>query len=173
MSESSFEINLISATIQDYPIIQNLAHFYVYDISRYCGHLPGWQCPEDGLFKSADFKKYFIEENHFPFIVRVNKELAGFVLIDKIGSIPSVDWHIDEFFILAKFQRQGIGQKVAEKIWSQFRGHWELSVIPQNTRALSFWRQVIGEYTQHAFREILKPVSWDKVNPRIFFYFTS
>lgn len=36
---------MVPATLADYPALQNLARFYVYDMSRYCGDLPGWECP--------------------------------------------------------------------------------------------------------------------------------
>ena len=30
-------------------IIQNMARFYVYDMSRHCGEERGWELPENGL----------------------------------------------------------------------------------------------------------------------------
>ena len=51
------------ASINDYPMIQNMARFYVYELSKECGHLSDdWRLPVDGLFESFDFKNYF-EEN--------------------------------------------------------------------------------------------------------------
>lgn len=35
----NLNIKIISATISDYPIVQNMARFYVYDISRHCGFI--------------------------------------------------------------------------------------------------------------------------------------
>ncbi|MFA5960719.1 MAG: hypothetical protein WC785_09400 [Tatlockia sp.] len=36
---------LIKATIADYPIIQNMWLFYIYELDRYCGSINGWECP--------------------------------------------------------------------------------------------------------------------------------
>lgn len=52
------EIKLIPASLKDYPTIQNMARFYVYDMSQYFGDEEGWKCPEDGLYECIDFKKY-------------------------------------------------------------------------------------------------------------------
>ncbi|WED43338.1 GNAT family N-acetyltransferase [Legionella cardiaca] len=167
----SLTIALLEAHSKDYPILQNLACFYVYDMSRYCGFLPGWKCPETGLYKSYDFKKYFEDENHYPFIIRVDEELAGFVLVNKIAITSDVDWHMSEFFITAKFQRRGIGQTVAKQIWEKFPGNWEVSVIPQNERGLNFWRKAIKATTNDQYVENIVKVSWDITNPRIIFNF--
>ncbi len=50
----SRNIQIIIATLADYSTIQNLGRFYVYDMSRYCGHLEGWECPENGLYECND-----------------------------------------------------------------------------------------------------------------------
>lgn len=36
--------------------------------------------PEDGLYECIDFKKYWQTENAYPFLVRYDNELAGFVV---------------------------------------------------------------------------------------------
>lgn len=34
------DIQIVCATLlKDYPVIENMVRFYVYDLSRYCGHL--------------------------------------------------------------------------------------------------------------------------------------
>ncbi|HXF90771.1 MAG TPA: hypothetical protein VNJ29_02445 [Candidatus Nitrosotenuis sp.] len=45
-------IQLIHATLDDYPTIQNMARFYVYDLSRECGFISeDWSLPSDGLYE--------------------------------------------------------------------------------------------------------------------------
>jgi hypothetical protein len=45
-------IEIIPATIKDYPAIQNMARFYVYDLSRSCGFISNeWNIPADGLYE--------------------------------------------------------------------------------------------------------------------------
>lgn len=147
---------LLPASRIDYPIIQNLARFYAYDMSRYCGQaLAGWEFPDDGLYECQDFKKYFEKTNNYAFFIKINDELAGFVLIDQLEVLPEVNWNMGQFFIVAKFQRSGVGAKIAKQVFDRFQGEWSVGAIPQNTRAVEFWRKVIKEYTQDHFTESL------------------
>ncbi|RUR13814.1 GNAT family N-acetyltransferase [Legionella sp. km772] len=156
MNSLARQIRLQPATLVEYPIIQNLARFYVYDMSRSCGFIsPDWICPADGLYESYDFKTYFEDPTCSAYLITVNEELAGFVLLNKKGVQPSTDWNVGEFFILAKFQGQGVGRFVAEELWTIFPGIWEISVIPENKAALAFWRNTVLVFTSGLYTETL------------------
>lgn len=152
------DIKLIAASLDDYSTIQNMARFYVYDMSEYLGNDKGWECPETGLYECIDFKKYWETADTFPFLIRYQNELAGFVIIDKKGSESTVDFNVAQFFILRKFKKKGIGKYVAHQCFDQFRGRWEVMVIPGNEGAYQFWRSVIKEYTGNQFNEYTKCV---------------
>ncbi len=148
---------LIKATLNDYPAVQNMARFYVYEMSRECGLSSlDWACPADGLYESFDFKHYFIDSNQQAFLVKVDDELAGFVLLYQTGKKPKLQWHMGEFFILARFQNRKIGQVVAQQVWQQHPGLWEITIIPENQRALQFWRKAVASVMQNNFVEELK-----------------
>jgi predicted acetyltransferase len=167
-------MKLIKASIKDYPIIQNMSCFYVYDMSRYCGDLPGYKSMEDGLFRCLDLKRYFEENNRHPFLIRVKEEIAGFIMVNKIGSTLNVDWNMGEFFVLAKFQGKGIGEKAAIEIFKLFLGIWEVPVIPENSRALQFWRKVIKKFTLEGnIMEVKKVIDYPEPHPMIIFRFES
>ena len=151
-------IKLILATIDDYPTIQNMARFYVYDMSQYCGDLEGWEIPENGLYECLDFKKYFEADNTYPFLVRKGKELAGFVIVDKKGSGETIDFNMAQFFILRKFIGKNVGRHVAEFCFNKFKGAWEVMVLPENTGAYQFWKNVITGYTDGNFTEYTKTI---------------
>ncbi len=143
---------IIPATIADYPVVQNMARFYVYDRTLYMG----WECPENGLFDCIDFKHYFENPNERAFVIKVNNELAGFVLLDKAHLIEQVDWNMGEFFILAKFQGKGIASMVARDIFKEHPGKWSVAVMPENSKALNFWRKVIFETCDGDYNEVFK-----------------
>ncbi|MBP6985192.1 MAG: GNAT family N-acetyltransferase [Alphaproteobacteria bacterium] len=148
-------VQVITATIADHPTVQNMARFYVYDMSRECGaHYSGWECPADGLFECDDLKSYFTDSTRKAYIVKVADELAGFVLINKLDFLPA-SFNMGEFFILAKFQRKGIAQIVARQVFDMHQGTWSVGAIPMNKRALHFWRRVIGDYTGGDYMERL------------------
>lgn len=159
MNELQNHIKLIPATLSDYPTIQNMGRFYVYDMSEYLGEEEGWEMPEDGLYECIDLKKYWEDKSAYPFIVRFNNELAGFVIINKKGSNQQIDFNVAQFFILRKFKNRGIGRQVACMCFDKFRGKWEVMVIPGNTGAYNFWKRVISKYTKSKFSEYSKAVS--------------
>lgn len=170
---TKMHVTICKASKEDKEIIQNLGRFYIYEMSRYCGFLPNWDTPSNGLFECIDLSSYFEEPDRYAFFIKVDNELAGFVLINKIGSTPDVDWNIGEFFIISKFQGKGIGRKAAEQIFDQFPGVWETSQIPENTAAVEFWDKVVTQYSHGQFEKSLKTVSTPKPHPMIVLKFTS
>lgn len=167
------KITLCKATRDDKNTIQNLGRFYVYEMSRYCGFLSGWETPPNGLFECRDFSCYCEESDRYPFLIKVDGELAGFALINKLGTTPDVDWNVGEFFIVSKFQGKGIGRYVAEQLFSQFQGIWETAQMPENQAAISFWEKVVAHYTQGEFEKRSKIVPKPKPHPMIILKFTS
>ncbi len=163
MTDLERQISLHPATLKDYPLIQNMARFYVYEMSRSCGFISSeWVCPADGLYESYDFKNYFEDPTCSAYLIKVEGELAGFVLLNKKGSKRDTDWNMGEFFILAKFQEKGVGRFVVEQLWTIYPGIWELSVIPENTAALAFWRKTVLIFTSGLYSETLQEVDYDK-----------
>lgn len=153
------KIKLVPASLKEYPTIQNMGRFYVYDMSKDMGSEEGWELPKNGLHECIDFKKYWEVENAFPFLVRYGDELAGFVIIDKKGSDSTIDFNMAQFFILRKFQTKGIGRYVTMQCFDKFHGAWEVMVMPGNEGAYRFWRSVIRDYTNHNFIEYTRDVT--------------
>lgn len=83
----------------------------------------------------------------------MDEELAGFALINKTGSTPSIEWNMGEFFIVAKFQGKGIGRQVAFELFNRFPGQWEVMQMPPNLPAIKFWKKVVAEYSNNQFIE--------------------
>ncbi|MCC8406915.1 MAG: GNAT family N-acetyltransferase [Rickettsia endosymbiont of Sceptobius lativentris] len=119
------DITILPATLVDYPLIKNMGRFYVYDMSRYCGFTSDeydWALPQDGLYEADDYKKYFTEVDRKTYLIKVNGEIAGFALLNKVGTHDKIDWNMGEFFIIARFQNRGIGRQVAKQIWQMHKG---------------------------------------------------
>ena len=147
-------IEIDEAPLEMMPVIQNMARFYAYDLSKSCGFydLFDWSFPENGLYEAIDLSGYW-KPDHFAFFIRVEGELAGFALIDKIGTTPDVDWNMGQFFIVGKYQGKGIGHQVASEIFSQFPGIWEVTQMPDNIPAIAFWKKVIADFTDNKYLE--------------------
>lgn len=172
-SRKKMKITLSQAAKEDKNTIQNLGRFYVYEMSRYCGFLPSWEVPPNGLFECIDLSSYCENPDRHAFLVKVDDELAGFVLINKVGSTPDVDWNIGEFFIVSKFQGKGVGSYVANQIFNQFPGIWETTQIPENKAAIDFWEKVVSKYSQGRFEKSFKIIPEPKPHPMVVLRFNS
>jgi predicted acetyltransferase len=167
------KITLLKATKEDKNTIQNLGRFYVYEMSRYCGFLPTWETPSNGLYECIDLSSYCEKLDRHAFLVKVDDELAGFALINKVGSAPDVEWNVGEFFIVSKFQGKGVGSYVAEQIFNQFPGTWETTQIPENQAAIDFWEKVVNKFSNGKFEKTRKIIPEPKPHPMIVLKFIS
>ena len=167
------QIKLTPASLDDYPIIQNMGRFYVYDMSEYLGNETGWEIPEDGLYECMDFKKYWQIDSALPFLVRYKNELAGFAIVDKKGSDDQVDFNMAQFFIIRKFKNNGIGQFAAQHCFSLFKGIWEVMVIPGNEGAYHFWKSTINHFTNGDYVEYKKQIKHFNNSEKDIFRFDS
>lgn len=146
------KIEVLEASINDKLIIRNMMELYEYDLSEY----EDSDLNEHGLYDYKYIDNYWTEEKRYPFIVKVNDKLAGFVLAGIYGGVTSypTDYSIAEFFILKKYRKNGVGKTVAFEVFDKLRGNWEVKQLKKNYISHSFWRKVIAQYTMNNFEEI-------------------
>lgn len=60
---------------------------------------------------------------------------------------------MDEFFVLRKYRRRGVGDHVARALFDGRPGRWELGQLAGSTAARAFWRATLGRYTGGDYRE--------------------
>ncbi|MGE3317917.1 MAG: GNAT family N-acetyltransferase [Candidatus Berkiella sp.] len=166
------QFKLVPATLDDYPIIQNMGRFYVYDMSEYVKD-GDWAIPQNGLYECIDFKKYWLDENAWPFLIHYQQELAGFVIVDKKGADPKTDYNMAQFFILRRFKGQGVGKHIAKMCFNQFKGRWEVMVIPNNSGAYQFWKRTIKEYSTGKYTESKETVAHFSHSEKMILRFSS
>ena len=93
---------------------------------------------DTGMFRDPYLERYWSDAERYPFIVRANRNLAGFALVRKGSYFPHSDNHagmgmiIAEFFVMKKFRRQGIGTRVAIDLFNRFPGRWEVAQEANN-----------------------------------------
>ncbi len=138
-------------------VIENLAQLYHYDFSEMSrGDPEHGHVKEDGLFQH-DWSYYFGKDEHHDFLVRVDGQIAGFALVSPERSFRDPEetvWWMDEFFVLRKYRRLGVGEYVATSLFDRFHGVWQVAQMEMNTGARAFWRDVIGTYTAGSFEEV-------------------
>lgn len=162
-------IHLISATISDYSAIHQMAEYYAHALSQNCESIS-----KRYFLHNFDFRNYITNPDRYAYLVKVNDEIAGFMLIHQSGILSETQWVMGEFFILTEFQNQGIGYSVAHQIWNIHQGIWEVSIIPENKAAYFFWKKVIKAHTNGHYLEEIKDINYDDHQPkRIVFTFDS
>ncbi|MGU3471836.1 GNAT family N-acetyltransferase [Paenibacillus sp. D51F] len=143
-------IELTKALLAEKPIVHNLSQFYLYEFSKY---MPAIMLEEhSGLYDGLpDLDEYWDNPNREPFILRVNGELAGFVLVIK-GTVDEPN-QIGEFFVMEKFGGKGVGKAVAKSIFDMFPGNWLIHEMWNNYKAQAFWRSLVNSYTNGKYQE--------------------
>jgi predicted acetyltransferase len=90
------------------------------------------------------------EQGYEAYLAKVGDSLAGFALVGSavewLGDIGAHDIH--EFFVLRRFRRSGIGQRMATLLWNEQPGEWLVRVLEANAPAVGFWRKAISNYSR-------------------------
>ncbi|OGO53216.1 MAG: hypothetical protein A2148_01740 [Chloroflexi bacterium RBG_16_68_14] len=144
-------IELIQASPGDEPVLQHLLQFYQYDFSE----ILGGDVDGTGRFGNISLGELWSDPRSHAFFVKVDGQLAGLALVRQqsyfTGDASITD--MDEFFIMRKYRRQGVGREVVMRLFDLFPGRWEVREVAPNDAAQAFWRTVIGEYTGERFEE--------------------
>lgn len=120
----------------DREALERLFQLYVYDLSELLGNSVA--SSGDYSFNKDQLDLYWLREDHVPYFIRVGEELAGFVLIRKYPANPQA-YDVEQFFVMRKFRRGGVGLSVFRKVTSLYQGQWQVRVLKENVKALEFW----------------------------------
>lgn len=139
------EIRVEPMLIEQKSVLIQLMELYNYDFSLYSGD----DINEYGYFGYSRIDDYWNEDGRYPYLIRVNEKIAGFVLVRSCCEFNEMTnpHNIVEFFIMQKYRRQGVGKFVSMKIFDMHKGGWEVSQWSKNVPAQKFWRAIIDEYT--------------------------
>lgn len=144
---NTMQIDISKATLKEKSLIENMMQLYLYDFSEF----DGGDLDNHGLFCYKYLNLYWEKEDRTPLLIRVEGNLAGFVLVNKDSYISKENFSIAEFFIMRKYRGKSIGREVAFKVFDRFGPHWEVGQIKENTAAQTFWLKVVREYTNGIF----------------------
>lgn len=138
-------IDLTRATREEIPVLRSLMQFYLYDIAS----LDHWDLRPDGSYGNPErIESFWVEEDYDRFLIRVDGFLAGFALTsrtsDDADGSPQV---MNEFFVLRRYRRTGVGRAVARRLFEGHEGTWYLTVMRANVLAQDFWASVISDLT--------------------------
>jgi len=149
------KLEVFAAAPDQEPILANLLELYAHDFSEF----HNLELGPDGRFGYKHLSLYWREPGRYPFLVKVDGQLAGLVLV-KRGEEGSGDenvWDMAEFFVVRGYRRRGIGTGVAHEVWRRFPGRWQVRVMEANRAAHRFWTQAISEF----LGETVRPLSFE------------
>jgi predicted acetyltransferase len=61
---------------------------------------------------------------------------------------------VDNFFVLRKYRRKGVGAAAAMRTFDMFPRKWEVRELAKNAAAIAFWRRTVAEYTRGRYVEV-------------------
>lgn len=158
------KVELKPSNNKDAYIIKNLYPLYLHDISEFEKALPN----RHGIIGESDsvatlagqgevqdnwWKK---PEELFPYLIFVNGYPAGFNLIATHPCLPQeieADFVVHEFFLSHAYRGKGVAEQAAIEGFDRHKGKWEVVTYPTHSRAISFWRKVLNNYTRNKFTE--------------------
>lgn len=132
---------LVAATEADRVIVRRLLELNAHDFSE----IDGRDIGPHGEYGYRYLDHYWTDPDRHPFLMRVEGQLAGLVLI------RSGEEHaFGEFFVLRKYRRAGVGRAAALEAFKRFPGKWHVHEVAGNDSAVAFWRAVIpAEFTEN------------------------
>jgi len=158
-------VEIIEPSLKHRTTVKNLFVLYRYDLSPFVESGPGATVNQYGIIDGETSRTH--EESVegcniwwekpgvlFPFLIRVEGRPSGFAMVaSPPHTTRGVDYRMNEFFVMNKLRRRGVGREAAFDVFDRLRGKWEVGYLPRNTPAAAFWRRVIGEYTGGPFDE--------------------
>ena len=145
------KIEVAEAEQQDEPVLERLFQLYQYDFSE----IMGGDVEDDGVFRYISLGDVWDDERAHVFITRVDGRLAGAAIVTERSHFTD-DTDVafmDEFFVMRKFRRTGVGSEFASRLFDMYPRRWEVAEVAPNTAGAAFWRSVIGKYTDGDFEE--------------------
>lgn len=144
----------------DKAVIKNLYTFYRYDLMPFLESGAGSFVNQFGVLDGKHSRTH--EEGVggenvwwekpgvlFAHLIVADDRPAGFVLIARPPhATPGVDYRMNEFFVLNKVRRQGVGTQAAIQILDRYPGKWEVAQLPNNPASVAFWPHVLDGYLQ-------------------------
>ena len=130
-------------------VLRNLFEFYLHDMAEWFEFESG----EDGKYSYATEK--FWSDRYDVYFAYAGSIPIGFGLVGPaepyIGDPQARDF--EEFFVVRRHRRAGVGRAMATHIWDAYPGTWLIRVYQGNLPAIPFWRSAVAGYTSGDFHE--------------------
>lgn len=138
-----------AAQPQDRLAVQRMLELYQHDLSD----LWDQDLDERGEYGYSLDRYWHPAPGCHAFVALRSGRYAGFALVDAAVRVATQGHWMDQFFVLRKYRRRGVGAELARAVFAALPGRWEVGQMPGNLAAQAFWRDVIDAQTQARFTE--------------------
>jgi predicted acetyltransferase len=147
MSPSDLSISKIGP--ESDVVLRNLFEHYMHDMAE-------WFEIDTKADGSYSYDTSLVWKNAYDaYLAKVGDSIAGFALIgtadEWLGDIGAHDVH--EFFVIRRYRRSGIGQRMATLLWNERPGEWLVRVLEANAPGVMFWRAAIASHSGGVYVE--------------------
>jgi predicted acetyltransferase len=94
---------------------------------------------------------YRTDTDRIVYVSVMNDELSGFALVNSVCFFLEAGKSIAEFYIKPEKHNNGYGRKLAEFVFEQHPGQWEIRVSSRNKDAYMFWSKILTQYMGKKF----------------------
>ena len=139
------DITLEPVTAANEQAFRSLYNLYLHDLAQY-QHDVG--VDEQGCFDAnvVDELKAHADQGVALSLIRSNGRIAGLLVHSTPPLVkPGNDLHLHELFVLNQFRGSGVARAAARALFTSHPGHYGLSVLASNTRALAFWDRLLAD----------------------------
>lgn len=135
-------------------VLRNLLEHYSHDMAEWFH----FESHEDGAYHFQTEKVW--QDGFRVHLLYSRKIPVGFAIVGSadayLGRPGARD--VDEFFVVRRHRRRGLGQAFATHVWDTYAGQWLVRVLQANLPASPFWRGAISTYTGGQFDEGVRTV---------------
>jgi len=140
-------------------LLRNLFEHYCHDMSEWLD----FDTRDDGSYRYDTTSVW--TQGSKAYLARIGHSIAGFALIrsgsEWLGDIGAHD--VQEFFVMRRFRRRGIGKRMATLVWNEHPGEWLVRVLEVNAPAIVFWKAAISDFSMGSYQEsqrVIDKRSW-------------
>jgi predicted acetyltransferase len=140
---------------EDFPALQQMLELYQYELSDI------WdQDLDDSGRYGYDLSRHREGLRFHAHVALDEGRFAGFALVAPAAVTRTEGSWMEQFFVLKKHRRAGVGAALALHVFRSHPGLWEVGQMPANLPAQAFWRQVIAQVTSGQFVEVQVTQGW-------------
>ena len=150
----NFEFRIASAA--ERPVLFRMLELYQHDRSDVWDQ----DIDEHGEY-GYSLDRYWSDSDHRPYVILVESKFAGLALVNGEVKVPGGRYWLEQYFIIKKYRRRGLGSAAATRLFNSLPGQWQVGQMPLNLPAQAFLRVTINGYTNGNYRESeIKSGSW-------------